>query len=139
MTMSEHVRALSIRQPWAGLILAGTKDVENRTWTTPWRGVLVVHAGLRRDHRAAVLLAEHGYPTDPAAPTGAYLGAVLLTDVHLDRGDCCEWGEDGAYHWVLTRSRAFVAPVAGKGRLSLYRPPSVVVSLTALTHPAEAA
>jgi hypothetical protein len=27
-------RALTVRQPWASLIIAGIKDVENRTWRT---------------------------------------------------------------------------------------------------------
>lgn len=37
--------ALSIRQPWAWLIVHGFKDVENRTWTTEYRGRFLVHAG----------------------------------------------------------------------------------------------
>lgn len=38
--------ALSVRQPWASLIVAGIKRVENRTWTTDYRGPLLVHASL---------------------------------------------------------------------------------------------
>jgi hypothetical protein len=37
--------ALSIRQPWAWLIVNGIKDVENRTWATKVRGPVLVHAG----------------------------------------------------------------------------------------------
>lgn len=37
--------ALSIRQPWAWLIAAGHKDIENRDWPTPFRGEFLVHAG----------------------------------------------------------------------------------------------
>lgn len=29
---------LSIRQPWAWLIVNGYKDIENRTWPTHFRG-----------------------------------------------------------------------------------------------------
>ena len=36
--------ALSIRQPWAWLILHGGKDIENRTWTTNVRGRVLIHA-----------------------------------------------------------------------------------------------
>lgn len=35
---------LSIRQPWAWLILNGGKDVENRTWRTNYRGRFLIHA-----------------------------------------------------------------------------------------------
>jgi hypothetical protein len=37
--------ALSIRQPWAWLIVNGYKDIENRTWATKFRGPVLVHAG----------------------------------------------------------------------------------------------
>lgn len=36
--------ALSIRQPWAWLILHGGKDIENRTWPTKVRGRVLIHA-----------------------------------------------------------------------------------------------
>lgn len=36
--------ALSIRQPWAWLIIAGWKPLENRTWWTSLRGRVYIHA-----------------------------------------------------------------------------------------------
>lgn len=39
------MKALSIRQPWAWLIVNGHKPVENRTWPTGHRGDLLIHAG----------------------------------------------------------------------------------------------
>lgn len=38
------MKALSIRQPWAWLIVNGHKDVENRTWSTRFRGEFLIHA-----------------------------------------------------------------------------------------------
>lgn len=38
------MRALSIRQPWAWLIVNGYKDIENRVWSTRYVGPLVIHA-----------------------------------------------------------------------------------------------
>lgn len=40
------MRALSIRQPWAWLIVHAGKDIENRSWTTKYRGSLLVHASM---------------------------------------------------------------------------------------------
>lgn len=37
--------ALSIRQPWAWLIINGGKDIENRDWPTKFRSRILVHAG----------------------------------------------------------------------------------------------
>ncbi|MFS7306556.1 ASCH domain-containing protein [Rahnella inusitata] len=38
------MKALSIRQPWAWLIVNGHKDIENRTWRTKFRGQVLIHA-----------------------------------------------------------------------------------------------
>lgn len=45
------MRALSIRQPWAWLIVNGYKDIENRSWPTRLRGEALVHAcrGMTRE------------------------------------------------------------------------------------------
>ncbi len=44
-TTDENVQlALSIRQPWAWLVVNGFKDVENRSWPTKFRGRVWVHA-----------------------------------------------------------------------------------------------
>lgn len=36
--------ALSIRQPWAWLIVHGPKRIENREWPTRYRGPILIHA-----------------------------------------------------------------------------------------------
>lgn len=38
------VRVLSVRQPWATLIVHGIKTIESRSWRTSWRGTLLIHA-----------------------------------------------------------------------------------------------
>lgn len=44
------MKALSIRQPWAWLILNAGKDIENRDWPTKVRGRVLVHAGRGMTH-----------------------------------------------------------------------------------------
>lgn len=39
--------ALSVRQPWAGLLVAGLKSVEVRSWPVRYRGRLLIHAACR--------------------------------------------------------------------------------------------
>lgn len=72
------MRCLSIRQPWADLILYGHKDIENRTWSTKHRGRLLVHAGMTYDEDgAASLHARYPALVDAArVRTGRVLGAV---------------------------------------------------------------
>lgn len=43
------MKALSIKQPWAWLIVNGFKDIENREWKTNFRGRFLVHAGQKFD------------------------------------------------------------------------------------------
>jgi hypothetical protein len=51
MKYTEPTVAISIRQPWAWLILHAGKDHENRTWQTKFRGPLWIHAakGMTRE------------------------------------------------------------------------------------------
>ena len=37
-------RCLSIRRPWAPLIIQGYKSIENRSWPTSYRGRIAIHA-----------------------------------------------------------------------------------------------
>lgn len=43
------IKTLSIRQPWAWLIVQGYKDIENRDWSPSYRGPLLIHAGKQPD------------------------------------------------------------------------------------------
>jgi hypothetical protein len=44
MKINPQVPVLSIRQPWAWLIVNGHKDIENRSWPTKRRGKFYIHA-----------------------------------------------------------------------------------------------
>jgi hypothetical protein len=110
------MKALTIHQPWASLIVAGIKDVENRTWSTRYRGQLAIHAGLAVDRAA---LAEHGHLLPRAAagarlPSGAVIGTVKLVDVVSDYES--PWAETGNWHWILTHPKRFRQPIPAVGR-----------------------
>lgn len=47
------LKALSIMQPWAWLIVNGHKDIENRDWATKFRGPVAIHAGKKMDKDCA--------------------------------------------------------------------------------------
>src|SRR5438552_19158936 len=44
-------QALSIKQPWAALVVHGFKTIEIRRWATRHRGRVLIHAGRRPDPR----------------------------------------------------------------------------------------
>lgn len=43
------MKALSVQQPWAWLIIHGGKDIENRTRNTKLRGRILIHASKKFD------------------------------------------------------------------------------------------
>jgi hypothetical protein len=38
------MKAITVRQPWAWLLIHGGKDIENRNWPTLYRGPIAIHA-----------------------------------------------------------------------------------------------
>lgn len=46
------MKAITIKQPWATLIMEGYKEYEFRTWKTKYRGEILIHAGKSLDKKA---------------------------------------------------------------------------------------
>lgn len=80
--------ALSIRQPWASLIMKAGKDIENRCWPTKVRGRILIHAAkgcTRAEFGDAMLFAEValGRPIIADLKTiarGGIIGSVEIVD-----------------------------------------------------------
>lgn len=82
--MSETIKALTIRQPWASAVALGLKLVETRSWPTHHRGLLAIHAGAATD--ALSLLGDPRFSTLPPRgelPLGAVVAVAWLEAVDL--------------------------------------------------------
>ncbi|WP_405769228.1 ASCH domain-containing protein [Actinacidiphila glaucinigra] len=129
-TPTPAVRALTVRQPWAGAIAHQTKRVENRTWKLPakYEGArLLIHAGAQLD-RGARLYGPH------LGVYGAVVAVATLTGCHWaeDTRLCSPWSQDGTYHWTLDDVVALPEPVPAKGRLGLWIPsPDLLAAVNA--------
>ena len=76
------MKTLSVRQPWAELIMQGRKTLELRSWMVRYRGPLAIHAS-RTVERADCL--DFGLDPDRLT-TGAVVGIVDLAGIdELDR------------------------------------------------------
>lgn len=71
------MKVLTIKQPWATLIMQGDKRFEFRSWQTKYRGDLLIHAGKGIDKEAMKRLAKY-LPAE--IPLGKILGKVTLVD-----------------------------------------------------------
>ena len=120
------VRALTIKQPWAELIITGLKDVENRSQRTRYRGRFAVHAGLRRadldDLDLDSMPRKLRRPVQDAWQRhdnpGRVLGTVELVDC-LDNSSS-PWAITGYWHWILRDPRPYSRPVPAKGQLGMW-------------------
>jgi hypothetical protein len=117
--------ALSVRQPWASLIVWGLKNVEIRTWNAKYRGPLFIHASRTVDNLALQRFALDNLPT------GALIGTVNLTavesftettwdelaEVHLDHGSF----PANCYAWHLSNPIPFDEPIPYSGERGLFQ------------------
>lgn len=114
-------KALSLWQPWASLIIDGRKNVETRSWSTSYRGVIAIHASMKVDKKACI---DFGYEPRTIA-TGCVIGTARLVDcVQFPNPSIVPdaYGDftDGRYGWVLGSIVRFKEPVPAKGSLGLW-------------------
>lgn len=97
---------LTVHQPWATWIVEGWKDVENRTWSTNYRGRLWIHAGKTWDAGAFDWArqtfgkeADDHIKPESEYPRGAIIGHVELCQI-TTATDNPWW--TGSFGWLLT-------------------------------------
>jgi hypothetical protein len=100
------VKALSIKQPWAELIVSGKKDIENRNWSTKLRENILIHAsksfdkdGLKWVQDNMGLLLDK---TEKDFDKGGFVGIVKISDCVSESKSKWFFGE---YGFVLTNPR----------------------------------
>lgn len=140
------MKTLSVRQPWANLIVHGIKDVENRTWKTNSRGRIYIHAPAK-----VHILTEDDLPLKTRGQwiidnfdltykgvdlypesflsqwadlwdnqfTSAIVGSVEIVDCIRDSKSV--WADPDCWHWVLKDPILIDEPILNvKGKLSLW-------------------
>lgn len=100
-------KCFTVRQPWAYLIMAGKKNVENRGVKTNYRGRVSVHASATMD--AANKAEARRRKLDPdKLPRGVLLGAVEL--YRCIRAGNNKWAQRGKWHWLLRKPKPLSKP-----------------------------
>lgn len=139
--------ALSIRQPWAWLILNGGKDIENRDWPTRFRGRVLVHAakGMTRDEWEGAWIHALGTGASPKAveagltrdniARGGIVGSVEIVDCVADSDS--HWFV-GRYGFVL-RDPILLPFTPWRGQLGFFDVPLTMDKLAAGASPAQEA
>ena len=123
------MKVLTIKQPWATLIMQGDKRFEFRSWQTKYRGNLLIHAGEGIDKEAMKRLEKY---LPKKLPYGKILGKVKLVDCikmspefkelllkeNSDIYTKSSFQEN--YGWQVSDVEVFENPIDVKGHLSLW-------------------
>lgn len=115
-----NVLALSIKQPWAWLIVNGYKDIENRSWSTSFRGEFLVHASKAFDETGYLWVSQRfsiSLPHEDEFLRGGIVGIAEIVDCVTAHES--KWFE-GPYGFVLGNPRP-VPFVAVRGQQSFFR------------------
>jgi hypothetical protein len=108
------MKALSLRQPWAAIVVHFGKNIENRVWNTHFRGEFLIHAAkymTRREYDEAVAFASRFAELPPERELramlqfGGIVGRARLVDVippHALPLDLC------AHAWHMPEQFGFV-------------------------------
>lgn len=141
------MKAITVKQPYAHLICAGIKDIENRTWKTNYKGRILIHASMDKSLNLTVLTKEqyqdaanrlNPIPTISSDKwdRGAIIGSVEIVDCVINHPSI--WAEKEVledwtsknipgkyskpvYNWVLANPILFDKPILNvKGKLSFW-------------------
>lgn len=140
------LKVLTLSQPWASLVAIGAKRTETRSWATPYRGPLAIHAAkgfprwvqdLCHDEPFCTVLADANLISAQTAALLLPLGAIIATcrltaclptteaRTRLSRG-YPPYEEDfgdfspGRWAWLLEDVEALPTPIPAKGALGLW-------------------
>lgn len=134
------MKALSILQPWAWLIVRPDltdpqqrqapqllKDVENRTWSTDRRGPFLIHAGKtysRKRHAEYYVAIREMFgialPAYESMPRGGIVGRAFLAGCVRDSSS--RWAAPGQWHFQLRHAEPLPF-VLWRGQLGFFDVP----------------
>jgi len=108
------MKAISLIQPWANMIASGKKTIETRTWSTQYRGDLLICASR--------YISGRNRPED--GPFGCALAIVELMACRpmtpSDEGAACCRCYPRAWAWLLCNVRRLRNPIPIRGQLGLF-------------------
>jgi predicted transcriptional regulator len=116
------MKALSLKQPFAELILQGRKKIELRKWNTNFRGEFLIHSSKNPDEES---MKRFGFNE---LPLGFILGKAKLTDVkHYANEE--EFNKDKELHlasknWgdfgFVLKDAERIEPIPARGQLNFW-------------------
>ena len=122
------MKALTIKQPWASLIIEGYKKYEFRSWKTNYRGKILIHAGLSLEKDVQQRFKNYNLDYKLGYIIGeAEIVDCILVDEKFNESlrniDPIVYGRSNHvenYAWKLENIKKYDNPIPCKGKLSLW-------------------
>ena len=119
------MKALTIKQPWASLIVNDIKHYEFRSWKTNYRGKIYIHAGLSTDLNELKKYEEYNLEFINGAIIGeAEIIDCILVDDEFKNKILKEnkkvYQNGSGYAFVLINIKKYEKPIYCKGKLGLW-------------------
>lgn len=118
------LKALTLRQIWAYLVLFNDKSVECRTWQTDYRGNLLICSSSGK---------EPGLISGHALCVVELASIEPFTKAHLSRACLDKMPEKDSYAWNLANMR-YIKPFPVKGKLHLFDVDDSLVTITSASN-----
>ncbi len=138
------MKAISLLQPWASLVVMGVKTIETRSWETKYRGPILIHAS---QGKAGSIFADKNpfkkyIPNFKKLPFGEIVGQASITEIirteNLNMSDEIinrltmeekAFGDysEGRYPWILNDHLQFKNPIHARGTLSIWEYPGDII------------
>ena len=122
------MKCLTVKQPWASLIINGYKCYEFRSWKTNYRGKVLIHAGKNIEKNMIERFQKYHLDYE----LGAIIGEAELVDcILVDEKFNTElrimnpviYGKSNhveTYAWKLINIKKYKSPISVKGKLGLW-------------------
>ena len=122
------MKVLTIKEPWATLVIEGYKKYEFRSWKTNYRGKILIHSGLTLEKSKAEIFKDYNLNYN----CGNIIGEVeiidcILVDEELDKKlkkiNPLVYGSGnhvGKYAWKLENIKKYDKSIPCKGKLGLW-------------------
>lgn len=121
------MKALTIKEPWASLIVNGYKKYEFRSWKTNYRGKILIHAGMSIEKDMLGNIKDYNIEINKGAIIGeADLADCILVNEEFDEElrniDEIVYGNNhiNNYAWKLENIKKYDKPIPIKGKLGLW-------------------
>lgn len=119
------MKVLTIKEPWASLIVQGFKKYEFRSWKTNYRGKILIHAGLSKEDIDKYK--DYNLDISSGEIIGeAYITDCILIDEKIDKKlrkiDKKVYGNNhiGLYAFKLENIKKYNKKIKVKGKLGLW-------------------